>query len=310
MASLNGFLIGSEIINTENNDTSLNNQDYTGFKFNGNCILDSVSIENYTKTDAQILATSINVLPEWTPTVKFLTKFNYTTDGSNVFGVIDEVTGWSLYRRKYNDSVLVKICDVDSTIMSWKDYLCECGGQQYEYLLFCNSGTQISEPIITDVVTPSFCAWYLISSDADITDVEVNDFVETYKFDLGLTSEKVTMNSNTTYLQNYSKFDTAVIGNRNFKSGSITSRLIPFNNQNEYDMEAELSWSDYLKQLGVFLHNKKYKYLKNRAGEIIRVITESTANTFDYKFIDYSAIGNNHQQAIDVSIYWTEIGEV
>ena len=78
MSTNNGFLMDSSGIQTIITDVSLHNEVYTGFTFNGNCTLDSVAIQNYVKTDAQVLATSVSTLPSWTPDVKFLASFNNT----------------------------------------------------------------------------------------------------------------------------------------------------------------------------------------------------------------------------------------
>jgi len=310
MSTNNGFLMDSSGIQTIITDVSLHNEVYTGFTFNGNCTLDSVAIQNYVKTDVQVLATSVSTLPSWTPDVKFLASFNNTLDGSNVFGLVDSPISWSLYRRVYEGDILTLVATVDTGVTSWIDYKCE-GNQTYEYLLFANSPTQISLPIITDMVRTNFYGYFLISSGADSMDVDINSNVEVYKFDLDISSDKVTINSNTTMLQNFTKFDTFVVSDRNFRSGAITSKLIPFDSNGLLDFDAKVRWSDYLEGLGVFLHDKKYKYLKIRGnGEIIRVITESSANTFDYKLNDTVAVGKNGQALIDVTIPWSEVGKV
>jgi len=309
MSTNNGFLMDSSGIQTIITDVSLHNEVHTGFTFNGNCTLDSIAIQNYVKTDSQVLTTSISTLPSWTPDVKFLASFNNTLDGSNIFGLVDSPVSWSLYRRIYEGDILTLVTTVNPDITSWIDYKCE-GNQSYEYLLFANSATQISEPIITDIQKTSFYGYFIISQDADSMDVDINSNVEVYKFDIDTTSDKVTINSNTTMLQNYTKFDTFVVSNRNFRSGAITSKLIPFDSNGLLDFDAKIRWSDYLESLGTFLHDKKYKYLKSKTGQLIKVITESTANTFDYKLNDVIAVGDNAQSLVDVTIPWNEVGDV
>ena len=46
MSNNDGFLIQSSIITTDNSVVSFHNTEYTGFTFNGNCVLDSVAIQN------------------------------------------------------------------------------------------------------------------------------------------------------------------------------------------------------------------------------------------------------------------------
>ena len=304
MASLNGFLIGSETITT---DTT--SQEHTGFTFNGNCVIDSVCIQNYAKTNVQVLDTSVSILPEWTPDIKFLAKFDGTTDGSNVFGMSGSPTSWSLYRREYQGDILTKICDTEIDNMSWIDYKCK-GNMEYEYLLFANTNSQISAPIITDKLRTSFYGYFLISSDADSMDAQINNNTVVYKLDLDITTDKVTVANDMTVLKNYSSYDTVVMGNRRFRSGTINSKLIPFDEDGLYDFDSKIRWATYLEDFGEFLHDKKYKYLKNRAGQIMKVVTEGASEAMSYKFVDEIAVGENGQQLIDATISYTEIGKV
>ena len=129
---------------------------------------------------------------------------------------------------------------------------------------------------------------------------------------MDLTTDKVSVNNNLTMLQNYTAYDVAVISNRNFRSGGFTSKLLPTIN-GIYDGEGMMRWLDYLDSLKVFLHDKKYKYLKSINGELIKIISEGSGSTFDYKYIDTFSVGKdygNSNQPVDVSIYWTEIGSV
>ena len=195
---------------------------------------------------------------------------------------------------------------------SWIDYKCE-GSQTYEYLLFANSPTQISLPIITDMVRTNFYGYFLISSDADSMDVDINSNVEVYKFDIDVASDKVSINNDLTTLKNYSAYDVAVIGNRSFKSGGFSSKMISSIN-GIYDFEGRLRWQNDLDNLKNFLGDKKYKYLKTRGnGELIKVITEGSSSTLDIKYNDSVTVGKefgNSNQLCDVSIFWTEIGSV
>ena len=304
MATINGFLINSESINSD-----IVEEAHTGFTFNGNCILDSVAIQNYAKTDAQVLETRVKTLPDWTPDMKFLASFNGTTDGSNVFGMTSSPTSWSLYRREYGGSVLTKVCDCDINVMEWTDYLCE-GNKSYEWLIFAHSDEQISEPIITDVVKTSFYGYFLLSSDADnINDSNINNNVEVFEFNLNLTSDKVTKNNDVTQLKTYGRFDKNIIGNRCFRSGTFTSVIIPFDDENYYDFEAKMNWRDYLEELDLFLSDKGYKYLKNRSGQIMKISTHGAGSDYDLQFTEDMAIGENNQQ-MNLTIYFNEVGLV
>jgi len=312
MANNNGFLIGSSTITTDNSVVSLHNMQYTGFTFNGNCILDSVAVQNYTKTDVQVLATSVSTLPIWTPDVKFLASFNNTIDGSNVFGMVASPISWSLYRRVLDGDILTLVTTVDTSITSWIDYKCE-GNQTYEYLLFANSATQISQPIMADRIETTFYGYFMISSDADSTDPNINSNVTVYKFDINLESDKIMSNNDVTYLKTFSKFDSVVILDRNFRSGSFTSMIIPKNINGVTDYDGMTRWASYLDDLRLFLHDKKYKYLKLRSGDVMKCISEGNGSTSDIKHAKGISIGgkyNKGNQMMDLTIYYTEIGNL
>lgn len=302
----NGFLIGDEEIFTDNVIPT----SHTGFKFNGNCIIDSVVIRNYQKTDTIIQneSVTIGVIPEWTPDVLFLASMNNIVDASNVSGMTVMPNKWSLYRHEKDGDKLYKVCDVDMSINSWMDYKVK-GNITYEYYLYAQNDTQISNPIITDQIKTTFWGWYLIDSiGAESNDPLVNEAVETYKFDLNLQSSKITTNNDMTLLKNYSQFDTAVILDRNFRSSDFSAWLIPQLEDGEYDFEGATRFNDMVDNLKLFLHNKQNKYLKTRDGDIIKIITEGSNSTVDYQYQDVLYV-NGNQPAV-VTVYWTEIGTV
>jgi hypothetical protein len=277
---------------------------YTGFKFNGNCILDSIVIQNYVKTDTQVLNTSVSTLPEWTPDVQFLASMNNTVDGSNVTGLLDSPTKWSLYRHEINGDVQYKVCDCDPSITSWIDYKAE-GNKKYEYILFAESTTQISDAIVTDSVELNSYGNFLIDA-VDVDNGTNNDSVETYKFDANLKSDKFTNNNSVVFQKNFTQFDTATFLNRNLVSGSFTAQLLPIVN-GEYDfMNDSRTWNDYLKQFRAFINSHTAKYLKLRSGEIYKVITSNSSSaSMEWQYQDEVSVQPN-----SVSIYVQEIAKV
>jgi hypothetical protein len=309
MATSNGFLMGSSTINTINANVALNNQPHTGFKFNGNCLLDSICIRNYVMTNANIISASASKMPvDWTPDVIFLANMDNTVDGSNVFGLVDVVESYSLYRQGIDEDVSYPVIEnLELDITSWIDYKCE-GNQQYTYLLFANTATQLSNPIVTDSLLTTAYGYFLISSDADIADTNVNSEVTTFKFDLNVTSDKSTINNSAVLLQNFTQFDSIVTLNRNFRSGDFSSLLIPFYN-NDYDFDGKMRWAEYLTSLQDLIMTNSYKYLKTKNGGIMKVMTTNTSSdALDFQYNESASAGTN--QLCTVTVYWNEIGTV
>lgn len=293
----NGFLMGEETIVTN----GIINKSYTGFKFNGNCILDSIIMYKDIKSEQDVLNTSVSTLPEWTPDVIFLASMNNTVDASNVTGLKDSPISWSLYRQEVNSDRIIKLADLPIATTSFTDYKI-AGQKEFQYLLFAESATQQSNPIVTDVIKTDFYGIYLIDADAVDNGLD-NDNVETYKFDLNTTVDKVTDNNNTVFLKNYTKYQVPVMFDTDFLSGSVTG-ILSYPDVN--DEELGRIWdADYIDKFRTFINNKKQKYMKFRDGKVIKVITSSEGEAFEYKFEDEMP-----SQVPTVTFFYQEVADV
>lgn len=297
MSTINGYLMESSTINTT--DTGIHNQSYTGFTFNGNCILDSIYIQNYVKTDTQILNTSVNTLPDWTPDILFLASMNNTVDASNVFGLTQSQTKWILARQEVGKDTIVNIVELIPNITTFVDYKV-AGMKLFQYLIYAANDNQLSAPLITDSIKTTFYGFYLLDAEA----IDNNeDYVETYKFDLNTTSDNIVGNNDFVSIKNFTSKDNVVIGKRDFLSGSITGILAYPDDTNE---EVGYSWdADYIDKFRTFIGNGKMKYFKMRNGKVLKVVTGNTSESFNVKFQDEVV-----SQIPTVSLHFQEVADV
>lgn len=304
MATINGYLMGSSVINTQ----SVLLEEHTGFSFYGAGIIDDICIRSDDLSDNQILNTSVSTEPEWDTDVILLATMNNTADASNVTGVVGDVQSWDIYRQDVVTGIITTVVKgIDATSTSWIDWKAE-GNRTYQYQIYCNTESQMSMPIISDDIKMAWYGYFLISSDADSIDWDTNQNVEVFKFDLNLTSDKVINNNDATYQKSFGKYDSVTIMNRDFRSGSFSSILIPQYN-GDYDFMGKSNWADYLESLHTLIASKDYKFIKNRMGEIMKVSTTNTSQTsHEHQFDENNSA--NSQNLITETIYYNEISDI
>ncbi|AAK79089.1 hypothetical protein BJV85_002882 [Clostridium acetobutylicum] len=298
-----GFLIGNSVsprTSLLSTPSAIKNS-FTGLKFYGGYIIDSIFISKKVKSDIEIISETVCSLPEWTWDIVFLAAMNGTVDGSNITGIIEPPQKWLLYRKEEGVDCLYKVTELDLDTTSYIDYKV-AGLKNVQYFLYAASTSMISAPIVFDKFNTTFCGYFLIDAEA-VDNGNVYD-VETYHLDLNLSTEKVTNNNDVTFLKNYTKYDSVIFGNRDFLSGSINSILGYYNPDND---ELEYTWdSDYIDQFRKFINNQKQKYLKFKNGKVIKVVTTSTNGvSFEYKFDDSIS-----QQIPTVTVYYQEVSDV
>ncbi len=298
MSTKNGFLMDSEEVIVP----GIINRVYTGFKFYGDCVIDSITIYKEIKSDVDVEAISVSKLPQWLPDVVFLASMNGTVDGSNVTGLVDSPTKWSLYRQEFNGDKIIKIADLPINVTSFIDYKV-AGKKKFQYLLFAETDSQQSKPILTDVLETTFHGVYLI--DADAVDQGINnDSVETYKIDMNATVDKITDTNSTVFLKNYTRFQVPVMFDTDFLSGSVTG-ILSFPDESDDNDTGRLWNADYIDQFRAFINNKKQKYMKFRNGKVIKIVTSGSGESMEYKFED-----DMPSQVPTVTFFFQEVADV
>lgn len=291
----NKYLIGSSTIyNTPMAFTS-----YQGLQFNGNCILDNICIRNIVQTDTIAKSEDMSIEPDWTPDVIFKTVFNYTTDSANVFGLLQSQTKFNLGRQEVGSDVIKNVAILDPNITSFIDYKVE-GQKSFNYYLSAKNDTQLSEPLVTDLITTSFFGVYLLDA-SDIDDYTNNNDVICFKLDFNATVAAVSNNADVTTYRSYQKYDQYYIGNTNYLSGSVTS-LLGYWDENGDDV----TWSPfYLEQFRSFINNGQEKIMKFKNGKTIRVVTfNSNTESMSYVHEDVQ------NQPTDITFGFRECADV
>ena len=189
--------------------------------------------------------------------------------------IVGSISGYEVYRRKYNESNAEYIGTVRNSDESESvgdimiDYAVK-NGVEYTYYLFPNietteSGTQVS-PVVTKQLAIDVPYWSLLIVDE--TDEENVFYLDKmFKFELNLQIDDMTNNSQVSISQNFTKYPTLQYGASNYWSGSLSS-LCGFIASNCVDYIQNVNMIDELKSIS---SDTRRKFLKDTPGNLWEV---------------------------------------
>jgi hypothetical protein len=213
---------------------------------------------------------------------RFLANFESSLSSGNFSSYIG---GFRLKRLASDGSLYQTIDDFEVTELTYADMKGR-NSITYSYELFSLDVNGNESLGTSTTATLDSYGWFL------------TDGTNIYKFDMGadgVTTGAISVNKDFYVYENYSTYPTVGFGNRNYKTGTITS--IPYSystTTQEYTFTVNL-----LNELKTFITNGEIKWLKNTKGEIFKVVTAN----FAYDYID-----NVPDQPYEISFDWTEIG--
>ena len=211
----------------------------------------------------------------------FLANFENNLEAGNVSGTI---TGWRLKRKASDGSLYITMDDFDTDVTEYIDNTPR-NNIEYSYAIY-SLNSSLESLGIEDTATVSFFGWFL------------TDGTNYYKFDMGwdgLSTDSIKSNKNMFLFENYTQYPVASFGIQDYKTSSITT--IPYV-WNDVDLTYEID-VPLLNELQTFINDGNEKWLKNTAGEIMKVIT----NNFSYKYLD-----KQQNQPYEITFEWTEVG--
>ena len=199
--------------------------------------------------------------------------------------VIGAITGYEVYRKKYNEPNAEYIGTIQKTDKNINDIMIDYAvknGVEYTYYLFPNteateSGTPLS-PLVTKQLAIDVPYWSLFIVDE--TDEENIFYLDKmFKFELNLQVDDMTNNTQVSISQNFTKYPTIQYGASNYWSGSLSS-LCGFIAANDVDYIQTVNMIDELKSIA---SDTRRKFLKDTSGNLWEVnvsapINISTAN--------------------------------
>ena len=219
--------------------------------------------------------------------------------------IVGSISGYEVYRRKYNESNAEYIGTVRNSDESESigdimiDYAVK-NGVEYTYYLFPNietteSGTQVS-PVVTKQLAIDVPYWSLLIVDE--TDEENVFYLDKmFKFELNLQIDDMTNNAQVSISQNFTKYPTLQYGASNYWSGSLSS-LCGFIASNCVDYIQNVNMIDELKSIS---SDTRRKFLKDTSGNLWEVNVSAPIN-----------ISTENMSLQDVKTWkfsWVEIGD-
>lgn len=260
------------------------------FKFYGGntgCTVSKIWGRNIELTQEIINAyTASSYIPSFNFDTYILTKFENDLQAGNVTTLIGNLQNWLLYRLKDNDSTLELVSIVDINQKEFYDYNV-LNESVYQYYLFLESDTVITNPVITNSIQSLYYGWFII-------DLENS---KSYQLDIEFSG------ANRNHMEDFTEYDTNQIANtftrggNHYIEGNITSILS--NNNLKQDI---VNTNDLLTQFRNFIKNDKPKLLKSRRNKSYLVMP------FDYK--EELLSPNISENVYKVSFKFKEVGDV
>lgn len=289
---LGGSFVGGSIL--VNLPKSIPTSRYLDLKVNGSLIVDKIRVlskelseqekDNLRPTDEYV----------WSDDTLLYAEFNNDLSAGNVGGLSDTVVGVQLFRREDDESTFkriatIPISDIIAGKTSYDDYTATTN-KSYQYRLYVETNTELSEPVDATPINTDFFYWSLINPETK----------QAYIFDLNLDSGSIASNTDmTVYDSAYTAKPAVSFSEKDYVSGSI-SCLAGHANVSDGSM-VHYYPKDYISGLKDFINDKTEKYLKSRSGEIWKVLTSN----FEWSYVD--EVG---EQIADIKFDFIEVGEV
>jgi len=213
-----------------------------------NEIIDDEVIEGYNL---------VTYIPEWTTSTYMLALFDNTLDAGNISGLTSPILTWQIFRQDPDQTQLRLLAEVDVSETSYEDFRALVNNN-YRYLIFGKSATEISNPLTSGFITPEHYGWFLIDATDEIP----------YKFDLNTTSGSNQTDEDYTEFNTNNRTNSFSRGNRNAKRNTVSAVIKDETQCLTIDQTNEL-----LNQFNTFITSTKTKYVKDRRGRIYKVFT-------------------------------------
>lgn len=217
--------------------------------------------------------------------------------------VIGSITGYEVYRRKYNESNAEYIGTIQKSSENINDLMIDYAvknGVEYTYYLFPNTETTASgaplSPLVTQQLAINVPYWSLFIVDE--TDEENVFYLDKmFKFELNLQVNDMTNNAQISISQNFTKYPTIQYGASNYWSGSLSS-LCGFISSNCIDY---VQTTNMINELKSITSDTRRKFLKDTSGNLWEVNVSAPINISTENMVS--------QDVKTWSFSWVEVGD-
>lgn len=153
-------------------------------------------------------------------------QLSYTNAVFISWTMIENAYGYTVMRRKTNETRLSKVVSVRNTVGQIRDYEAT-SGQSYIYYVFPeNQVAFITGPMITNEVTVKYNSWCIV--EAALTKEKMYTVVSVHQFrygEGGIKEGAISNNNTPTILKNFTRYPTRQATSQNYKTGSVSGYL-------------------------------------------------------------------------------------
>lgn len=270
----------------------------SGVFIEGEQVCDYVEVRKGTATEDDIFnVNSGEYQPIYGAGTYLLADFTNELQAGNLGATDDMLTGLSVYRRQGEAGLLRHVADLPLNTGKLYDFSARSQQGPYTYHLFpMGATTYITDPILSNRVTPCFWNWSILACrrrDGDVYHVTAE-----YVFGKNLSSGSISNNNNPSILETFTRYPTIQAAQANYKSGTLTSLIGIVDYQkkrNGYYDTLEMRDAVY----GLSTTTDEL-FLKNRKGDLLRIRISGA--------IGMETMDASREQAQTATIPWVETG--
>lgn len=214
--------------------------------------------------------------------------------GGNLNIGIDDITGYALYRRDAEGSILTHVADVAANVREVYDYGVKSRNSYIYYLFPMGKTTYITNPMPSNAVAACFSDWSVIEGQKSGTKNVWNVLAE-YRFGNNLMSGMVSNNNRPVVSANFTRYPTVQPAAQNYRSGTLQS-LIGYVKNGVYSDSASL-----MEKIFALSTTANDLFLKDRKGNLMKIRISDV--------ITMQAMDGTREQAQSVSLPWVEVAD-
>jgi len=281
---IGSILLGSTVLTYPNIPPSV--AVYNNLKVYGGGIVDHIHVKSTPIILAEMQTLPLYTPPVWDGETVFLANFQNSLTGGTSTTLSNPLESWTINRRKTTESAFTQLASLPATAKDYFDITAE-PNCTYIYQVLGVNATEISEPLENTLVS-SFFNTLLIDPSTGLT----------FIFDINLDFSGYENETAHERYDGYNKFSTHTFGKRNFRTGDVKAII-----SEDMLVDGIVQTTQYLKTFQDFVNNGNEKILKDRKGNVLKVVTTGGVQQEPLNV-------GIAQQPYSVSFHFEEVGEV
>lgn len=237
-------------------------------------------------------------IPEWVDGTILLSPFTTGINGGNVTSLSGNITSYSIYRKRPNDTTLTFVANVPADQSTINDYNIR-NEESYQYIIFPQTDTEVGQQFETTFLQANWNMWSLIGLEESSTEnLYYADTTNIWLFRSNIQSSEMTQNLQTYTYENFTRFPKISVGDMNYITTSFSALIGSvqyINGTIKYVDTVEMR-----RNFNSFIANGKMKLLKDIKGS--NFVGQTTGNNF-------SVDDKTYEQILRVSFDFTQLAD-